>query len=138
MTLIFIKILARYIAALFVAFVASFAIFFLGLAVMFIIPDRCQQFLGVSFFSTEFAISGFAGVFSGALCLEQKSRRSGSIILLVIGLGYSVWLWLSFFNVRDLFEFHWLPWFFWPLMVGGTTAVLLIWFKSGKKEKFSK
>jgi hypothetical protein len=128
MRLLFIKILAGYIAALFLACVASIAALLLGFQ---LIPDNCGQFLGVSLILTLFAISGFTGVFSGTFCLEQRSRRFGAIVLLGIGLGFSIWFGVSFPGGG---EFHWLPYYFWPLMVGGTAAVLLIWFKSRKKE----
>jgi hypothetical protein len=118
-----------------VACVASFATILLGDALMFLIlPDNCGQFLGVSLLLTLFAISGFTGVFSGAFCLEQRNRRFGAIVLLAIGLGFSLWLWVSFPGDAYPYKFHWLPYYFWPLLVGGTAAVLLIWFKSRKKE----
>jgi hypothetical protein len=132
MSLLFIKVLVRCIAALFVACVASFATILLGFSVMFsIIPDNFGQFLEISLVFTLFAITGFMGVFSGTLCLEQKSRRFGAIVLLAVGLGFSAWFWVSFPSGG---KFHWLPYYIWPLMVGGTAAVLLIWFKSRKKE----
>lgn len=128
MSLLFIKNLVRYIAALFVACVASFATILLGLS---IIPDNFGQFLGISLVFTLFAITGFAGVFSGTFCLEQKSRRFGTIVLLAVGLGFAAWFWVSFPGGG---KFHWLPYYFWPLMVGGIAAVLLIWLKSRKRE----
>jgi hypothetical protein len=110
------QILARYVAAIFVAFVVSWTTIFIGFDVTSVGDD------------TLFAIIGFAGVFSGTFCLEQKHRRFGSIILLGIGLCFSISLFSSSDGGPDdgflLFLYS-----FWPLMVGGTAAVLLFWLK---------
>jgi len=122
----------RYIAAPFVAFVAWIATIWLGAVGMFgLVPDKAWEWLA----PTLSAISGFTGVLSGTLCLEQKSRRFGAIILLAIGLGFSIgywWYYASFPGEEYPYEFHWLPRMFWPMAVGGTGAVLLNWFKFKK------
>ncbi len=133
MSLLVIKVLVRFVAALSVAFVASVATFLLGLFVIpSIIPDNIGQFLEIPLAFAFFAITGFTGVFSGTFCLEQKSRRFGAIILLGIGLCYSICQ-LSSSDGGPDDGFLSLPYCFWPLMAGGTVAVLLFWFKPFKK-----
>ena len=124
----FIILFIRYVAAIFVSYVVSFAMF--GLTVNMagsLLPGHpdasdCALYVGI-------AVVGFSGVFLGTLCLERASRRVNSIIMLVWGLVYYVYLCYPmsmavFGDTRhplSLF-FRWLL----PLTVGALLAVALI------------
>lgn len=90
----FFEILARYIAAIFIAFVVSMSAFLFIVVPLSVsleswgLPDSLQE--GAFYISV--AVIGFSGVFTGSLCLEQNSRRAGSIALLIMGLIFYVWL----------------------------------------------
>jgi hypothetical protein len=105
----------RYVAAIVVACVTSFFTFYVFLFLV-------ARLLGVFSFFLFFPIAGFCGVFSGTLCLPRASRRSGSIVLLILGLAFYVQMLLRINIGRgedNLFPFVWLL----PLAVGGFGAV---------------
>lgn len=130
MTKLALQILLRYIAALLVACVTSFAAFAVGLQML-------QFFSPEVDFPTHvlMLIIGFLGVFSGTYCLERTTRCYGSIVLLGAGLGFTTWLWTVMrFSINPPPPFV-LPPFFWDLMVGGSMAVLFFWIKSFNRRK---
>ena len=80
---LFLLLFVRYVVAIAVAWVSSFATFFLWLLVF-----RLVSVSGVIVFYGAFILVGFAGVFFGTLCLPSGNRRFGSILLLLAGLAY--------------------------------------------------
>src|SRR6266516_1498652 len=72
-----VSLFGRYAAAMLVAFIVSFTIFFLGAALLAAI-SKLSNWIGVVGMLLLFIAVGFCGVFSGVLCLEQLSRRFGS------------------------------------------------------------
>jgi hypothetical protein len=121
--------LFRYIMAIAIACVVSFASeLLLGVMLSFMIPDSCPQFVGdIILFALDVFV-GFVGVLSGTYCLERRSRRYGSILLLGMGLGFYTWFWLMLCYSIPPFHYRGLP-AFWPLMVGGLAAILLFWLR---------
>ena len=116
MTLQFLLLFLRYVAAVAVAFVASYVVL-VPASLLFGLPGM----LGVVLF---FMIIGFCGVFSGALCLPELSRRFGSVILLALGLIYYCCDCMdSFRQDGNSFPFIWLI----PLAGGGLIALILNW-----------
>jgi len=107
--------LARYAAALLVAFGASVVSFCL------VLP-----------FSTRAGsiVIGFFGVFVGGLCLDRRRRLFGSFLLTVVGIGFYLQLWtrtqfqMNRFDWSDM-TFPLLP----GLAIGGILAagVFAIW-----------
>lgn len=117
----------RYVAAIVVSYVVSFAVFGFTLFVAgSLLPghDEASElatYIGI-------AVVGFCGVFLGALLLERASRRVGSIILLFLGLAFYLFLCypMDLSSGSDAknpnYFLRWLV----PLSVGGFLAVTLI------------
>lgn len=79
-----------------------------------------------------FAPVGFIGVLTGTFCLERSSRRYGSAVLLGLGLGFSTWFWLwTVWGSGEPGQIG-IPFYFWPLLVGGLMAVIFFWINSSK------
>jgi uncharacterized membrane protein YfcA len=79
-----------------------------------------------------FVAVGFLGVFLGALCLPQSSRRFGSAVLLALGLAYYIYLLVNLDILRaenNDFPFVWLV----PLAGGGSIALILFWRRPSNK-----
>ncbi len=111
------KLFIRYVAAIVVACVTSFFIFYVFLAVV-------SRLLGVFGFLLFFLAAGFSGVYSGTICLPRANRRAGSIVLLVLGLAFYIQMLLRMNFARgedNSFPFVWLL----PLAAGGFGAVYL-------------
>src|SRR5262249_18273402 len=80
----------RYLAAIFVAFVASIAITVAFFSVAFVMrrsSDSSPLLSIVSLGLMDFLV-GFGGVLAGSLCLPRPDRVRGSIILLALGIGF--------------------------------------------------
>ncbi len=121
----------RFPMAVFVAFCASVATFLLGFFVTWLVY---QQISAPSSMQTSSAgprwlfivmvsLTGFAGVYSGGLCLLPRHRGVGALLLLVLGLYFDFEL---FGTAHGQFA---IPLNFYPLAFGGTVAVLAIWFR---------
>ncbi len=110
----------RYAAAIFVAFVVSYMVLFLAILVGNATLSDLPEWTGtIGLFITCIAVS-FCGVFSGALCLNRSSRGFGSIFLLLLGLGYDIFMTNHMRVVTSAFPYIWIL----PLTIGGATAVL--------------
>ena len=111
----FATLLMRYVAAIAVACIVSAAAFgFLAFTV--------GMWAGVVGFLIVFLAVGFLGVFSGTFCLPRASRRSGSVVLLVLGLGFYAQMLIRLNITRgedNSFPFVWLL----PLVGGACGAV---------------
>jgi hypothetical protein len=73
-----------------------------------------------------FLLVGFAGVFSGVWCLPRAYRKSGSVVLLFVGLGFFTWMtWLTP-NDRGSYALPFEYIGIIPLAVGGCLAVFVV------------
>jgi hypothetical protein len=79
---------ARYVAAIAAACAVSLVIVYL----FFNCLVSVMAWFGIVGIIILFPVVGFCGVFSGTFCLPPSSRRSGSIILLFLGLAFSAFL----------------------------------------------
>lgn len=77
----FFRLFMRYVVALFVSWISSFAAFFACMLAAEAVGSMALIYL-------TFPLVGFAGVLLGTLCLRPKSRRFGSVLLLFTGLAY--------------------------------------------------
>lgn len=124
----FIILFIRYVAAIFVSWVVSCFVFWTTMDISGSLllghpnASDCVFHIGI-------ALTGLCGVFLGTLCLERASRRVNSIILLVLGLVYYVYLCypmsIAFFgDTKHPFSlfFDWLL----ALGIGGLLAVAFI------------
>ncbi|HEY1790037.1 MAG TPA: hypothetical protein VGJ73_17960 [Verrucomicrobiae bacterium] len=84
----------RYIAAVIVGFFASIAALTGVLDFSILFESAGYPDLSDGIFKWGLLIVvGFAGVFAGSFCLPRKNRWIGSIVLLVLGVGFvSFWL----------------------------------------------
>jgi O-antigen ligase len=121
------RLFFRYIAAILVAFVVSIAASFSVVLVLPFIFFGEKAALVVS--SVCFGFVGFIGVLAGTFCLERDSRRFGSLVLIVLGLGFYAQLWLRLNYERPEYHPREFP-HFWPLAIGGLVAVVYFFLKS--------
>ena len=118
----------RWVLAIIVAWIVSFAVFLPAGVVSTIL-------LGLLSWSGAWwqhgalvvgdAITGATGVAVGSMCLQPRSRRVGSAILLFLGLSYYCYFWMRLMAERPEpvpHQFPHLPGF----AIGGATAVA--WF----------
>jgi hypothetical protein len=130
----FLRLLFRFLAAIFVACATSSLTFAIGMLIFVLItPVSFGDFPMLALM----AIIGFVGVFSGTSCLESNGRRYGSIVLLGCGVGFSLWLWTITRYGLNPPQFNGFPPFFWPLLSGGLMAVIFFWLKPRKKKEIS-
>ena len=116
----FLYILWRYAAAIVVAFVTSCVAWFL-----FSLPFVNGGSIALAI---AFVFPGFVGVFFGTLALPQDSRRIGSIVLTLLGVGYAAWFFARLlFVVPDITNspLGWIA----ALATGAALAVFLIWMR---------
>jgi len=116
----FIILFVRYVVAIIVAYFVSFSVFFVGGALTFAIFEELPVWMAAIGMGVLFAIVGFCGVRVGGLCLEHESRRHGSVLLLLLGLGVHAWI-ILMAKYREAGDsvFVWLL----PLAIGGAVAV---------------
>ena len=122
--LTFLLLFGRYVAAIGVSYIVSFAVFFSGMFVLL--------WAGLVGFVLLFIACGFSGVFVGASCLPRSNRLFGSAILLLLGLAYYTYFVMSVDPVRaenNKFPYVWIS----PLALGGVLAMVLIRKKSRTK-----
>jgi hypothetical protein len=127
----------RHIAAPFGSFAVSYATaFLLAIPIGFIGMSLGRG--GQAGIDILHAAVGFCGVFSGARCLPQASRRAGSFVLLLLGLYYfchSVAAWGNqisdegkTFNIDGMWIVRLVF-----LAIGGLLATGTIWWSSSNK-----
>ena len=120
----FIRLFGRYIRAIGVASLASFA------AAMFSeplswpqMPDSIAMLVRI----IQGVLVGFAGVFLGSLCLPGYHRRFGAFVLVLLGLSFSTLVDLRQYNRNGYATDYTLIWNM-PLAGGGFTAALTVCF----------
>ena len=94
----------RWITAIIVACVVSFAAFLPGMAAGGILVGLLSwtgDWWREGAVVTGCALTGAAGVAAGSFCLEKQSRAVGSTILLVLGLAFYCYFWTSFEGLSD-------------------------------------
>jgi hypothetical protein len=128
------KLIVTFVFASVIACGVSFASSILGVILFYAlipdsvtIPETTGNFLG----GVLFAGVGFAGVVSGSLRLPHHVRRIGSILLLILGLCFYSYLWVSFSALDNhTSEFpHFLP-----LAVGGALACLFFMLRPANRQ----
>ncbi len=120
-------VFVRYVAAIVVAYIVSFAVFFGGAALVYVIFKNCPEWMMRFAMGAQFALFaavGFCGVISGTLCLEKKGRRLGSVVLSLLGLAFYAWFTLTTEGDEPggnvWFPYVWLL----PLAIGGSLGFL--------------
>jgi hypothetical protein len=118
----------RYPAAVVAAFLASFAtaVLFGSLAAIIrITPGSHPLLVTVAAWCIELSL-GFSGVFVGSLCFRRSKRIFGSILLLLLGVGFAFrFLYDTTVGRGDSFPFG----YFSLIAIGGTTAVIIIYWR---------
>jgi len=117
------ELLIRWLAAPCVAFLASCGVFMAG-AQLWLLAAAVIPSLGDVGPYVLFVLVGFAGVFSGALCLQRRSRLPAAVVLLTAGLVFD-WQFWSRINLSSPWPTpgQWPP-HFWLLAVGGLGAIM--------------
>ena len=120
----FIKLFVRYVAAIIVATIVSIGVLYLGASSAFAIEEIAPHWMGPLGIGVIFVLVGFCGVLTGSRCLEQGSRRHGSIVLLLLGLAYyAFWAFLiSTVRAAENAVFPYVGCL--PLAIGGAAAVV--------------
>jgi hypothetical protein len=126
------RLFFRYVTAIFVAFIVSILSLFSTIWVppFMFFGERADLVVA----SICIALVGFAGVIAGTFCLERASRQFGSLVLLVLGLGFYSQLWLRLNYERPEYHPREFP-HFWPLAIGGLVAVVFFFLKSAPNVK---
>lgn len=120
----FVVLAVRYFIAVIVAFFSSYFVFFVFLSL-----GNPPEKIWYLFSLLSFAATGFCGVSAGTFCLPRSNRFLASIILLGLGLLYSLHIiGQTLCDADTLFPLTWLL----PLAVGGSGAVLFFWWRSYK------
>lgn len=88
-------VIVRYIAAVIVSFIASIATFFcLGAFLSAWASNSNSPYVQIVCFSS----AGLAGVAFGSFCLPRNHWPMGSLFLLLLGLGFALCVFSSFFE----------------------------------------
>jgi hypothetical protein len=127
------RLLIRYVTATFIACIMSYVTMRLGTELWWWILAKLIKAPSVFFaHSLTFAvivIIGFSGVFIGTFCLEQNSRRYGSILL--IGPTLFCYICYGIFMHYSQNDFSRNPPYLHGLyfIIGGLIAVLFFWLR---------
>jgi hypothetical protein len=127
-------LMLRLLAAVVVSFLVSMVIFgfFTSIWAVFILPFIPDSWNGVLWFGT-FTIVGFAGVLTGSFCLPRAHRWFGSLVLLMLGVGFaSFWIITTYYGRPEggsLFGFLFGDL---PLAIGGIIPVILNYLRRPK------
>jgi hypothetical protein len=126
----------RYPTAVVVAFLASVAtaVIFGILAMcigLVIAPGSHPELNTVVNFCCELSL-GFSGVFLGSLCFRHPKRFFGSVLLLLLGIGYSfLFLYGTTVENGHLFPFG----YFSLVAIGGAAAVACIYWRQRPNQR---